>query len=119
MESTNITTAPRSAIPQDPWTFTNTLPLKDPASGAEYLFSTPSRGGIQAVGKLCNAFGAKTQVKPNVVPVISLDCGSYKHKQFGQVYFPVFRVIKWTTEEELVSGEKASIEDDLNDSVPF
>ena len=48
-----------NGTPQDPWQPVNTLPMKDPETGQEFVFTTGSRGGIGAVGKLASGYGAK------------------------------------------------------------
>ena len=44
-------------LPKDPWTETTLLPTKDPATGAEYVFTTSSKGGRAACGKLAMRYG--------------------------------------------------------------
>ena len=41
-----------NGTPIDPWQVCNTLPMKNPETAQEFVFSTGSRGGIGAVGKL-------------------------------------------------------------------
>jgi hypothetical protein len=78
---------------RDPWQLTNTLVLIDPAAKAIYTFSTASRGGFDAIAKLC-----KTHAKApaGTYPVIRLEVGSYQHqdRSIGKVKFPIFETGK-------------------------
>ncbi len=102
--------------PIDPWPFTNTIPFKNPATGQEFTFTTSSRGGTSAVGKLCSVYGQQRQQHEGQLPIIELQTSSYRHKRFGEVYIPVLRLVGWQCEAELSSSGAA--EPDLNDDLP-
>lgn len=102
--------------PIDPWSFTNTIPFKNPATGQEFTFTTSSRGGTSAVGKLCSVYGQQRQQHEGQLPIIELQTSSYRHKRFGEVYIPVLRLVGWQCEAELSSSGAA--EPDLNDDLP-
>ncbi len=112
-------------LPKDPWTLTTLLPLKDPATGAEYVFTTSSKGGRAACGKLATRYGAERQLPANVgkLPVIKIDDGTYKHRKHGQiVHFPVFRLVEWRSEADLVSNVEvplSAITGDPDDDIPY
>lgn len=89
--------------PRDPWQFTNTLPMKDAASGEEYVFSTSSRGGIGAIGALCKEYGKAYRMKPGMLPVIELGSDSYKHPTYGKVHTPLLKLVEWVKEADLLS----------------
>jgi hypothetical protein len=103
--------------PVDPWSLTNTVPMREVDGEREFTFSTSSQGGIKAVGKLCTAYGAQRLEHEDKVPVIELRSDSYRHRRYGQVDFPVFKIVAWRTEAELLSGEEPELE--LADSIPF
>ncbi len=103
----------------DPWQRTNVLRLKSAETGAEFVFSTSSKGGIGAIGKLCTAYGGERHRQGGKLPVIELQIGSYQHRRYGEVKFPKFPIMAWADEGKLISGEKTSVAEDLNDSVPF
>ena len=107
--------------PIDPWSFTNTVPFKDPVTECEYIFSTASKGGIRAVGKLCMAYSGERLQNEGKLPVVKLGSSSYRHKVYGEVYFPTFRIVEWRSEDELINGTDSATAavDDLNDEVPF
>ena len=84
---------------KDPWQFTNMLPMIDLATKAIYTFSASSRGGLDAIGKLCKEHAKKTPA--GRYPVIRLEVGSYQHpdKSIGRVKFPIFEVVKFVKAE--------------------
>jgi hypothetical protein len=111
-------------LPKDPWTLTTLLPLKDPATGAEYTFTTSSKGGRAACGTLAGRYGSERHKPENAgkLPVIKIDDGTYKHRKLGQIiHFPVFRLVEWRSESDLVSNvaTAAAVGVDPSDEVPF
>ena len=112
-------------LPKDPWTLTTLLPLKDPTTGAEYVFTTSSKGGRAACGKLAIRYGEQRGLPANAgkLPVIKIDDGTYKHRKLQQViHFPVFRLVEWRSEAELVGNvgvPLSAITGDPQDDIPF
>ena len=56
------------------------------------------------------------------LPVIKIDDGTYKHRKLQQViHFPVFRLVEWRSEAELVGNVAmpAAVGVDPSDEVPF
>ena len=107
-----------NGTPQDPWQAVNTLPMKDPETGQEHIFTTGSRGGIGAVGKLCIAYARQRQ--RGKLPIIEIDSDSYRHRTYGDVSYPTFKIVGWQSEAKLIAGEKGG--DDLDEvlsEVPF
>lgn len=87
---------------RDPWNLTTQVvmqPLDWDGSNNDdlYTFVTQSRGGLNAVGSLSKAYGAKIRQQPDVYPVIELGSDHYDHpdKQFGRIKIPVFTVVNW------------------------
>ena len=93
--------------PKDPWQFTNYLPLKGPESGEEFLFATSTRSGLDAFGAFTNAYGKVFRQKPGKLPVLELQASDYPHanKAIGRVDVPVFDLVDWVDEVDLLSGE--------------
>ena len=91
---------------RDPWQFTNTIVLIDPATKAIYTFSANSRGGLDAIGKLCRDHAKKSPA--GTYPVIRLEVGSYQHrdKTIGRVKFPIFEVIKFVQDQDFEFGAR-------------
>jgi hypothetical protein len=83
---------------KDPWTFTNTLILSAGSEPRFYTFSTSSKGGIGALGKLSLQYGEHLRQKPNEAPIIEIGRISYDHddKTIGEVRKPVFTIVGWT-----------------------
>ncbi len=112
-------------LPKDPWTETTLLPVKDPATGAKYVFTTSSKGGRAACGKLASRYGEQRQLPANLgkLPVIKIDDGTYKHRKLQQViHFPVFRLVEWRSEADLVGNVTSvptAVGVDPSDEVPF
>ena len=82
-----------AGMPRDPWTLQYFLPIEGPETGELLTYVTGSRGGISAIGRLCNQFVRKAR---NGLPIVRLSAGSYKHKRFGRVEKPDFPVVSWT-----------------------
>ena len=73
------------------------LCLNGEDEGTQVLFKSSSKGGIKAIRTLMTTVVAQIAVDPaNIVPVMPLSQGSYKHKTYGRIYFPVFEVKEWT-----------------------
>lgn len=86
----------KSGKPQDPWQLTNNLPLKEASGDRLYTFSTSSKGGLSAIGQLCEAYGKMLRARPDQLPIVELGASSYKHDDFGRVHTPVLKVVGWT-----------------------
>lgn len=87
-----------SGKPRDPWQFTNELPLVSADDGEEVVFTTSSKGGINAIGELCIAYSKGRKMKADgAVPIIEIGTSSYKHsdKTFGTIYTPVLKLVGW------------------------
>lgn len=94
---------------RDPWQFSNYLILKTPGESGDdalFTFTTSSRGGLNAIGELCKAYGKAMRQKPDEFPVISLGVGSYQHsnKAYGRIKFPVFEVTGWVAKAEFAEA---------------
>jgi hypothetical protein len=83
---------------RDPWQFTNTVVFKAVDNDETfYTFSTASKGGISALGRLALEYGNRIRTKPDEAPVIELARDSYQHpnKAYGEIRVPVFNVVGW------------------------
>lgn len=81
--------------PQDPWTFTNELPMADPETGEQMTFAASSKGGIGGIGNLCKAYGKEYRQREGMVPVIELARDSYVHPKYKKLYVPVLPIVDW------------------------
>lgn len=86
--------------PRDPWQLTNVLEMAG-SDGENFIYSTGSKGGIGAIGRLCKEYGKLYRQHPNEVPIVELGRDSYNHPTYGKTYFPVFTIVGWTDENAL------------------
>ena len=102
---------------RDPWQFCASVPFTRLDTGESYLFSVSSKGGLRCVNGLIRSYGnrVRQEGKAAGLPVIELQPGFYKHRQYGKIYFPDPNVVGWTDE----SGKPLSLADDMNDSIPL
>jgi hypothetical protein len=89
--------------PRDPWQLSNSLVLLDTESGEFYTFNSSSKGGLGAVGELAKVYGKHLRQKPDEMPAIELDVGSYQHpnRAYGEIRFPILRVTGWIAADKL------------------
>lgn len=74
------------------------LCIDGPDKGAQLIYKTTSRGGIDAVNRLMKEIVAQAKDPDNdgkVIPTIQLDNDSYRHKKYGKIYTPVLDVVGW------------------------
>lgn len=96
---------------RDPWQFSNYVVMQDadvPGDAGLYTFATSSRGGLNAVGELCKAYGKIGRMKPGEYPVVALKVGSYEHsdKSYGRIKYPVFDIVGWAPATTFDGGEE-------------
>ena len=71
-------------------------------TGTTVLFKASSHGGKKAFKAVLSAIVAQGRAgKEEVVPALDLQCDSYKHAEYGKIFFPILNVKKWYTIEEL------------------
>ena len=99
--------------PQDPWQETNTLPMASLDGEEAYMFNASSYGGRGAIAKLCKQYGSEYRQHPGEFPVIELDRDSYKHDDYGKIWFPVFTIVDWVAEPEESGGPDEEMSDDI------
>lgn len=107
--------------PRDPWQLTNYLPLKAVDSDRMMTYAPSSRGGLSAIGQLCEAYGKAIRAKPDQFPVVEIESSSYKHPTFGKVPVPVLKVVGWTPKAEALAALDASTDEPVADEndAPF
>jgi hypothetical protein len=66
--------------------------------GQQVMFKATSKGGTRAFSDLLNAIMGRvaTGEQQALCPVIHLGRGSYTHKKYGKIFYPVFEVVSWT-----------------------
>jgi hypothetical protein len=106
--------------PKDPWQKTNVIQLVDPTNKEKvYTFSTSSKGGLDAITRLCNQYGselAKRADRNGHCPLVRLDTGSYNHpnKAYGKIKYPQFAIVGWVDKKTL-----APVKDPITDEIPY
>jgi hypothetical protein len=105
--------------PLDPWQMQMPVPLVS-ADGAPYIFATTSVTGRSAVGKLIATCRKMKWKEPDQYPVVRLATGGFQHRipSIGFVTTPAF-VVVGKTPKDGTAVPSTSIEDDMEDSVPF
>jgi hypothetical protein len=81
---------------KDPVQFTNYLVLKREDDGRLFTFTTATKGGLGAIGKLCEQYDAKILRKePDKDPIIKIGSSSYEHsdRSIGRVKYPTFELV--------------------------
>jgi len=87
--------------PRDPWAFVNQVPFTfcqgyEVDGISEGVFSTSSKGGIGAIGRLCKLYGDRVRIYPETSPIVLLEVGQYEHKEFRRfIKFPNLRLVAW------------------------
>lgn len=70
--------------------------ITGPDAGTKVLYKNNSVSGLAAVKGLGNAIKAQFRVDPNrLIPVLHLRTDSYTHKKYGEIFTPVFEVVRW------------------------
>jgi hypothetical protein len=81
-----------SGHPRDPWVNQYFLPVEDLDTGALAIFATGSRGGQEAIGRLCQIYARGWR---KGLPIVELATASYKHKRYGRIETPDLRIVGW------------------------
>lgn len=87
---------------QDAWQGSTMVPMRSVEDGVEFLFTSSSKGGRNALAALAGQFGKAMRQHPGQWPVVELCRDSYKHDDYGKVFVPLFKIVNWATEAELI-----------------
>ncbi len=87
----------------DGWRNQAQVDMRSLESGIEMLFKTSSRGGLNGISAVSKEFANQLKLGPTDLPcpVVTLEAGSYKHKEFGKIFFPKFLIKRWVPLSEL------------------
>ena len=83
-------------------------------------FISSSIGGRNAIAKLLGKVSRSVHAAEGKMPVVQLEVGEYDHDAYGQVRYPVFKIVDWAYwdgEPERVAP--MSMSEVLNDDLPF
>jgi len=80
--------------PRDPWVMQWLLPMSPvDAEGDLTVFATSSKGGIAAIGTLCQVYGRSP--RNGLLPIVALKTRSYKHRVHGKIQTPDLPIVGW------------------------
>ena len=90
--------------------------------GTTVLYKGTSTGLRNAFRDLVEAMLARLKKdQVNYVPVITLDVDSYQHKKYGEIFVPIFDIVKWVSMDGVgveAADEAADDEDDEEPEAP-
>lgn len=76
--------------------------------GTQVLMKGTSTGLRNAVKGLIDEIITQAQADPeHIVPVVELDCDSYQHKKYGEIFFPVLEVKRWINIDDAADTEES------------
>ena len=81
-------------------------------AGTQVLYKTTSKGGLKAFNKLLSELIEQIEKDgTHIVPVITLEMDSYKHKEYGKIYTPIFNVKDWLDFDGLKDADEEDDDD--------
>jgi hypothetical protein len=63
--------------------------------GVELIFKTTAHGGKEAVRNLIRQIVERMAQTDTIVPLVELKNESYRHKEYGRIWKPIFAVAQW------------------------
>lgn len=90
--------------------------------GVTVVYKASSKGGQKAFKQILDAIVKQAESGTDkVVPLVTLEVDSYKHKEFGKIYTPELEVVDWANMDGVASEPEETaqaIEDQANDAEP-
>jgi hypothetical protein len=83
---------------RDPWILQFYLPFYHPISGEQFIWSTNSGGGEDAIGNVLKAYIDRVDFAPEdetILPRIELSSGGYNHRDGFFVATPELNIVGW------------------------
>jgi hypothetical protein len=102
----------------DPWQFGFFLQLLDLEDRSKkFVWPATSFGARKEIGVLSKAYAQRPA--SNARPVVMLEAGFYRHKDYGRVDTPELNIVGWVGEETPAPDVRVSAEanNDLNDEI--
>lgn len=101
---------------KDGWRAQSSVQFRDIDSGDEFLFKTSSKGGGISVANLVRDYGKGYAQHPGELAIVELgnvgfDAKDEKGKKLGRKYAPVFKIVGWQNEAELIAKFEAQAAD--------
>jgi len=79
--------------------------------GEEVVYSTTSKGGQKAFKTMLAVITARIEAGHSaIIPIVTLEADSYKHKKYGKIFTPDLKVVDWMA-MDAVEGEGATPEE--------
>ena len=70
--------------------------MRDMDTSELLTFLTNSKGGLQAVARLCQAYALGGYEEGGLCPVVALSSAQYQHPNpFGKIWTPKFQITSW------------------------
>jgi hypothetical protein len=81
---------------RDPWSLQWHLPLVNAVSNEQFIWSTNSQGGKDAISALLAAYADHVDAgEKATLPIVALATSSYPHPEFSIVHTPQLDIIGW------------------------
>ena len=98
---------------RDPWQETIVFDVTD-GQGETYAFPLSGVGGVRAAKALILDYGKGRRSRPDQLPLVQLDSGSYPHPKYGKIHHPILSIVGW------VDGDSLSpVEDVAGGDLPW
>jgi len=75
--------------------------------GLEVVYKVNSKSGVRELNSLIDEILAQIEAGAAPIPVFHLRNDHYKHKKYGKIYTPVFKIVDWLD----AGGNSAGVED--------
>lgn len=73
------------------------------------IYRSSSVGGKRAIATVADMISRRlNEDSKEMVPVVTLDSDSYKHKQYGKIFVPVIEIVRWVSMPKLQDAEAAA-----------
>ena len=84
------------------WDFQLGVHMKLVSENMDLLWASASLGGKKEISRIGDEVGTRLEAGEDAcVAVVTLDCDSYAHKQYGKIYTPQVTIKKWITIAEV------------------
>ena len=76
-------------------------------AGTQVAYTATSVGGKKAYTALLDALLVQANSgSPDIVPIVELEVESYKHKKYGKVFTPTFKIVEWQSLDAQAAAEE-------------
>jgi hypothetical protein len=106
---------------KDGWSMQSSFQLRSIEDGTEFLFKTSSKSGVIAVANMFLEYGKKHPLHPGELAIIELGNTGFDvkdkktGKKLGKKFAPVFKIVDWEDEAELIAKFDAAAAEDEED----